>query len=720
MITRSPIAAAMLLASAGCMVAPAAGIVAGAACESASHYNGWKIRSIQIKSPFDFFPAASAGLAQIATTLPLQQKDPFDAQKFDAGVAYITNAVKSLLPFEFATVRLVVTTNALQNCTEAVDVRYTVYTAIVPSLSGKSYELHQSEVERPATTGGSIAASGNFVAIPNFGYDAARHGFGGGTLQSIVPMTLFDTFKLDTSASSNSLLGDLALSGRRTPGETYLNHVQWQLISSYKDLPVGNERLKEGMLAADFFGSTKGLGSHGIVLNYGASVAGGHQQNSTAGALNSSYGDLKFLADLENKWGANAFAAAYGLQLGSTLSGRTVDFAKHIVDVRYSMVHTSMPGFLKHTDTCKPETACDDRSKFVGADHRPLSAEFRATGGVIQTFGVTPAAERFFGGNQQLSPFIDGQPWDVRGQPYIRSIPEYRLGSSGPASFGFGGTRFYSVNVTVAKAVAGRAILPKELGETDFVQKLDGAMKTAAGYISDGYFGKDPRVKLAGTEVTALGNEVALLKLPDPASFDAATQKLLAPQISSINLSLKLIAGTVTAITVKKTSPNPNALINSLLPGLDTKLTGLRNLLVSASRADLAAAIEQRQTAIDAAKQKVIQAWNPSDSSGAPSPIQQARTLADQKAAADMKPANSILNTVLYQLNAYSVAPVGIFDIARVWPSGVGVRYGVGGGVRLSLVNANFTIGYAVNPHRLPGEGVGALFFKLDVTDLFH
>jgi len=40
--------------------------------------------------------------------------------------------------------------------------------------------------------------------------------------------------------------------------------------------------------------------------------------------------------------------------------------------------------------------------------------------------------------------------------------------------------------------------------------------------------------------------------------------------------------------------------------------------------------------------------------------------------------------------------------------------------VRLRLVNANFTFGYAVLPNRLPGEGPGALFFKLDITDLFH
>ena len=394
---RSATVSTMLLVSLG-GVALAAGAAPSDSCstENAAHYDGWKIRSIRIKSPFEFFPAASSGFSQIVAALPLQQSDPFDSRKFDAGVAYITNAVKSRLPFQFAAVRLVVTVNELENCEQgALDVRYTVYSALVPSLSGKSFELRQAEVERPATTGAaigssgsvasagpsgnfsSVGSSGNFLVVPNFAYDHTRHGYGGAVIESRAPLKLFDTFKFDSSASSNSLLGDLALSAARTPGEKYWNHIQWQIISSYRDLPIGDQRLKEGKLAAGFFGSTKELTSQGLLFNYAASLAGGHQQNTTPGAVNSSYGDLKLLAGAENRWGSNAIAGAYGLQLGSTLSGRAVDFAKHIVDLRYSAVYSPLPSYLKHTDTCKVGTACDDRSQFVGAEHRPLSVEMR-------------------------------------------------------------------------------------------------------------------------------------------------------------------------------------------------------------------------------------------------------------------------------------------------------------------------------------------------------
>jgi len=71
------------------------------------------------------------------------------------------------------------------------------------------------------------------------------------------------------------------------------------------------------------------------------------------------------------------------------------------------------------------------------------------------------------------------------------------------------------------------------------------------------------------------------------------------------------------------------------------------------------------------------------------------------------------------QLNIYSISPVAILDVARVWPVNEGGRYGVGPGLRLSLVNANLSFGYAFNPRRGGPEKAGAVFFKLDITSLF-
>ena len=67
-----------------------------------------------------------------------------------------------------------------------------------------------------------------------------------------------------------------------------------------------------------------------------------------------------------------------------------------------------------------------------------------------------------------------------------------------------------------------------------------------------------------------------------------------------------------------------------------------------------------------------------------------------------------------------AVSPVAVFDVARIWPDAAGTRYGVGGGVRLSVFNFNTTVGYAFNLKHHPGDGRGALFFSMNFTDIFR
>lgn len=50
----------------------------------------------------------------------------------------------------------------------------------------------------------------------------------------------------------------------------------------------------------------------------------------------------------------------------------------------------------------------------------------------------------------------------------------------------------------------------------------------------------------------------------------------------------------------------------------------------------------------------------------------------------------------------------------------IALKYGIGTGVRLSLVNLDFTAGYSVNPNKKSGEPPGAFFFRMDINDLFH
>jgi len=679
-------------------------------------YQNRKVEKISITSPVYFFSAANHGLAALAETLPLKPGDPFDTVKYSLGGSQITTTIRTTFVDGFSAMRFVVTEPRLENCTaDGVQIHYIVYTSVFPPLAGSSFEARQNELQRPATTGAEIGTTGRFLFVPDFQYNHTRRGYGGmaGSIQ--MPTGIFDQLDFQAAASSNSLTGALDLGGKRTSGTQFLNQVEWHLRSTYSDVPAGPVHLKEGKLAASFFGTSKVVSASGLVLRFGASLAGGHQQGAMQIAPNSSYGDLKLVGGLAGQSGASAFAASYGLQLGSTLQNHTVDFAKHILDVRYSTAWLPMPRYRKPPDV-------DDRAKFIGRDHRPITLEIHLNAGYIQQFGQVPTTERFFGGNQPFSPFIDGQPWDISGEPYIRSIPENELGSSHP-SFGFGGTRFYSVNFTFAKAVFGKSLLPKELGTPDFVNALENVgIPTAKGELSDTYFGEDPQVKAASDDVSAIRDRLTMLKSDLVSLIDSQTATRISSILKSLTSDVNVALITAKAITDQKKVNQTPIFMNTQIPKLTADLDKLNQALTVPDQVPFGALASGTIAAdhfkavrkqLDQARQALVTHWQTLNPAAA-------RQRADARANKDFAVAERPLDTFLYQLNIYSVAPVAVFDVARVWPSGVGTRYALGGGMRLSLVSVNFTVGYAANLSRLPGEGPGALFFKLDVTNLFH
>ncbi|HKR60132.1 MAG TPA: hypothetical protein VJS64_10400, partial [Pyrinomonadaceae bacterium] len=96
----------------------------------------------------------------------------------------------------------------------------------------------------------------------------------------------------------------------------------------------------------------------------------------------------------------------------------------------------------------------------------------------------------------------------------------------------------------------------------------------------------------------------------------------------------------------------------------------------------------------------------------------------ERKANQDVAYTSRILDVTFRELNLIAISPVAMFDVARLSGGSVsdfgGTRYGLGGGIRLSVVSLDLTAGYSWNPNRRAGEGRGAFVFSLDVSDLFR
>ena len=101
-------------------------------------------------------------------------------------------------------------------------------------------------------------------------------------------------------------------------------------------------------------------------------------------------------------------------------------------------------------------------------------------------------------------------------------------------------------------------------------------------------------------------------------------------------------------------------------------------------------------------------------------------TKVDKLVKRDMALTDRVMNVFFKEASIVSVQPIVVFDIARMTgpPSSsepLGVRFSIGGGIRLQLLRAvNFMAGYAANPRKRPLESPGALFFALDFLDLFR
>jgi hypothetical protein len=460
----------------------------------------------------------------------------------------------------------------------------------------------------------------------------------------------------------------------------------------------------KGLLSAEGFGSTKQLAS-AITLRWGAEVGGGHVQDSTGDTANSSYGEVKLMAGMEAQRGTLTGSLTYGLEIADPFSISTGIFEKHVFDGRFAWTHTALPQYVTSHGRAK-----DKRRDFIGVPHHPLTIEAQSNGGLLTGSAAVPSVERFLGGNQGR-PFIPGQPWDALGQPFIRSIPENRLGAVTGTGV-IGGDRFYSANLTVAKALWGKALLPRDLampvppGETDFLNALDFGIATAKGELSDSYYSKDPNVSKVANTLGTLGDDLAALK--------AASQGPLTnlPSVTPLKRDLRGATSSVELIKKGRASVMP-LLLNVQLPALVGDLNRLTNAARDAGDTASLTELERLKTELASQAVNLKTRWDKLDTSAA-------RAGADAHAAADFAPAEGVLNKLLYTLNSFSIAPVAIFDVARLWPEQHGTRYAPGAGVRLSIVNANFTFGYAYNPIQANHEGSGAIFFKLDFTDLFR
>lgn len=306
---------------------------------------------------------------------------------------------------------------------------------------------------------------------------------------------------------------------------------------------------------------------------------------------------------------------------------------------------------------------------------------------------------------------MPGDSWNIRSNPVIRSIPADRFSQT---ENGAGGTRFISYNMTAGIPIWRRPLVPPELShDSEFTDELNGQLRTATSLLQPDYAAKDPHFQRVTARLDELQSSLdklqALVSAAQPSAPEPLAQQLKAC-VSAINTAKRRTQAAVqskgaaqygdvsTLLTVNETEDRLNKVRSACLEGLNSQLYDAQIAAAAENLEQIHAEMEKEFALID-------------------------QSAASKQAESEMSYVKRTLNSILYEMNFLSLGPMLIFDVAHMGPAGskLGTRYGIGGGLRFTLVShVDFTIGYAANPKRITGEAPGAFFFSMRFKDLLN
>ena len=667
-------------------------------CKLGTNFETEKYRIVHttLDDPFKFLYSIGAKSKSIGAQLAAKlDNQPFTYKLVDAdGLTLIENA--RFAPDTDIGFSVRIERVSVQNCdpsAKTLDVIYRVYSTDPPRFQGGATESQDTAEKSPQTATGLTQTGIPFHFAPIGGYNRSDGMFGGGRIE-IKPRLgrfhLFDTFSAEGQGSYSMRSLSAALGGSANL-LGWLKHADWRINYLNYSAPAGVTRLKQGSLSGQVDGETRPFWQDTVLARFGGLLQGGNMQsNVPAGVLppqtvpNAGYGSLKGYLGLSSRTSHNVFSVSYGLELGSVGPSAQIDWRKHIGDV------------------------VDEFWIPIG-DHKPLEVESRFTAGGIQVPHSIPLPALFFGGNGEQY-FVPGDAWQISDVPVIRAIPANRFYLTGE---GAGADRFASINLTFAYAVKSVPIMPKDLSTDPELNKvLHAQIATAASVEQNYYSWKDPHFAVALSKLPNLKQLLETLQSAANAA-QAAHPGQLQDQFADCTTNIATAAFDVNNALATNSSAQYGDL-SALLPVDSDDLKSVQDGCVGEVNQQLNdPGIRAAAAAVDAARTSLLTEFNAIN-----------QKLAAQKAASDIAFVARTLNTLFKDLNIFSVSPVAVFDTAWIGPAkGAlgGNRIGPGGGIRLELASyVNFTLGYAWNVYRQPGEGNGALFFSIGVRDLFH
>ena len=677
----------------------AAGVVPIGNCPAGVDFekSGYIIRSARVETPFQYLSWLRTAIKNLGSNSADLAGRPYENSEVRRRADELEklNFLPDLIEQQ---VRVSLVVTSVENCSGSeLDLVYSVFTTQIAPVLSRTFESYQSEKFAPERAAGTDVATNRWRFSPLVAYDFSELFSGGARLEYRAANPLsnyfsFDSLMIDGRGSARMHDVSAALSGSLNRVAEWIQWAEWQLNYQSASNPTNQSNLVQNRFVAQSAAMSRPLGAMQLPLRFGGQLEGGTLRSHFPSAdlahntiNDSGYGAMRFYVGTTTRLDRNVFALSYGLEVGSTRPGAEVGWLKHIGDLAHDV-------------------------SFPVGDHRSLDVESRLTAGIIQVPGSIPASALFFGGNRE-EPFMPGDNWNIRSNPVIRSIPANRFSQT---ENGQGGTRFISYNMTAGIPIWRRPLVPPELThDTEFTNELHGQLETATSLLQPDYATKDPHFKSAtdrlGELQDALDHLQQVVSAAQSAVFNQLAQQFKAC-MSAINIAKRRAqaatqskgaaqyGNTATLLTVNETEDRLNEVRSACLEELNGQLMDVKVAAAAESVEQIHSEMEREFALID-------------------------QTAAAKQSESEMSYVKRTLNSILYEMNFLSLGPILIFDVAHLGPAGskLGTRYGIGGGLRFTLVShVDFTMGYAANPKRIAGERPGAFFFSMRFKDLLN
>jgi hypothetical protein len=651
--------------------------------------NHYVVAHIVLRQTFDFLPVVHAALDRLKKSLPMKEGAPYTRALDD----HSFEALKSSLDDDPATGTLPFKVTAglshIKNCNESaqpgtLEVHYSLFSTDPFAAAAVPPESKNGETQDPAMAAGNTTHPASKV-IPDVTYDRTDRLGGGGTVQGNLSVPGLESLMVSGSGSSSSRRVLSQVSGNRVVGLAALDLLNYHLQYSSLDQPAGKLQLKENLLSLRGIATAKTqtfASGNTLGYRYGVSIAGGNQQSggvatTPSGTLaNSREGDIRLLGGVTYQTRYNQLVGSYALRI----SGPGLDAlsnAAHIGDLTYSWRQ--------------------------GGTHAPFDIVARGSAGIITGSKDILLNGRFFGGNA-VEAFLPGDSWTIPTGPLVRSIARNRLNG-----LGYGGTSFYSTNLTVGKVLKSSPLVPTEIEKSaGFADGVTAAENTAETFFVDDYESSADQYKAMVnkfgarfiTDLTAVQDFLHTAALSGSTARDAGSQ-------ARGSLSVARMATQDTPLVLKTFLNESQSKVLKLVADLEK--------LAPTLSADQKAKVDDSIDTLNRDLKDFGDALKAMDQS----------TTADAaraRAKKDMVRPREVIDTLRHEADVWSVSAVGIFDIGRVWPDPMGLHYAIGGGGRFSILNVNFNLAYGFNPqpNHTFGQGRGAVLFSLTYASLFR